>query len=77
VAGYGKVAHAAPSQGRNGVCTGDEFGGIIVFPGPAGTVVAYSTDTFHRGTEITAPRSARYSAHAAGSAPMGPACRAA
>src|SRR5215469_15818354 len=32
--------------------------------GPAGTVVAYSTDTFHRGTEITAPRSARYSAHA-------------
>jgi hypothetical protein len=30
--------------------------------GPAGTVVAYSTDTFHRGTEITAPRSARYSA---------------
>lgn len=31
--------------------------------GPAGTVVAYSTDTFHRGTEITAPRSARYSAH--------------
>jgi hypothetical protein len=32
--------------------------------GPAGTVVAYSTDTFHRGTEITAPRSARFSAHA-------------
>ncbi len=31
--------------------------------GPAGTVVAYSTDTFHRGTEITSPRSARYSAH--------------
>jgi hypothetical protein len=30
--------------------------------GPAGTVVAYS-DTFHRGTEITAPRSARFSAH--------------
>lgn len=30
--------------------------------GPAGTVLAYSTDTFHRGTEITAPRSARYSA---------------
>jgi hypothetical protein len=31
--------------------------------GPAGTVVAYSTDTFHRGTEITAPHSARFSAH--------------
>jgi hypothetical protein len=31
--------------------------------GPAGTVVAYSTDTFHRGTAITAPGSARFSAH--------------
>jgi ectoine hydroxylase-related dioxygenase (phytanoyl-CoA dioxygenase family) len=31
--------------------------------GPAGTVVAYSTDTFHRGTEITAPRAARFTAH--------------
>jgi hypothetical protein len=31
--------------------------------GPAGTVVAYSTDTFHRGTQLTAPRSARFSAH--------------
>ena len=31
--------------------------------GPAGTVLAYSTDTFHRGTDITAPRSARYTAH--------------
>ena len=31
--------------------------------GPAGTVVAYSTDTFHRGTDVVALRSARYSAH--------------
>jgi hypothetical protein len=31
--------------------------------GLVGTVVAYSTDTFHRGTEITAPDSARFSAH--------------
>lgn len=31
--------------------------------GPAGTVVAYSTDTFHRGTAITASGSARFSAH--------------
>lgn len=31
--------------------------------GPTGTVVAYSTDTFHRGTAMTAPRSARFSAH--------------
>ena len=28
--------------------------------GPAGTVVAYSTDTFHRGTAMTAPRSGRF-----------------
>ena len=28
--------------------------------GPAGTVVAYSNTTFHRGTELTLPRGARY-----------------
>jgi hypothetical protein len=33
--------------------------GFMVLPG----YLAYSTDTFHWGTEITAPRSARYSAH--------------
>ena len=33
--------------------------GFVVLPG----YLAYSTDTFHWGTEITAPRSARYSAH--------------
>ena len=32
--------------------------------GPAGTVVAYSTDTFHRGTELRDPRTARFSIHA-------------
>jgi hypothetical protein len=31
--------------------------------GPVGAVVAYSTHTFQWGTEITAPGSARYSAH--------------
>jgi hypothetical protein len=31
--------------------------------GSAGTVVAYSTDTFHRGTQLTAPGGARFSAH--------------
>lgn len=31
--------------------------------GPAGTVVAYSTGTFHRGTALTAPRGARYTIH--------------
>ena len=28
--------------------------------GPAGTVAAYSVDAFHRGTELRAPRGARY-----------------
>jgi len=31
--------------------------------GPAGTVAAYSTATFHRGTPLTAPRGARYTLH--------------
>jgi phytanoyl-CoA dioxygenase PhyH len=29
--------------------------------GPAGTVIAFTTDTLHRGTGLTAPRGARYS----------------
>jgi hypothetical protein len=32
--------------------------------GPAGTVVAYSTDTFHRATELTVEGTARFSIHA-------------
>jgi len=31
--------------------------------GPAGTLVAYGTDTFHRGTAITDPAGARFSLH--------------
>ena len=31
--------------------------------GPAGTLVAYSPATFHRGTAMTAPRGARYTIH--------------
>jgi hypothetical protein len=31
--------------------------------GPAGTVVAYTNRTFHRGTQLTAPRGARYTLH--------------
>ncbi len=31
--------------------------------GPAGTIAAYSIDTFHRGTNMTAPRGARYTLH--------------
>jgi hypothetical protein len=31
--------------------------------GPAGTVVAYRIETFHRGTQLTAPRGARYTLH--------------
>jgi hypothetical protein len=31
--------------------------------GPAGTVTAYSNRTFHRGTQLRAPRGARYTLH--------------
>jgi hypothetical protein len=31
--------------------------------GPAGTVVAYRNETFHRGTALSAPRGARYTVH--------------
>ena len=31
--------------------------------GPAGTVVAYTNRTFHRGTQLTVPRGARYTLH--------------
>lgn len=31
--------------------------------GPAGTIVAYSIDTIHRGTNMVAPRGARYTLH--------------
>ena len=31
--------------------------------GPAGTVIAFNTNTFHRGTALTRPRGARYSMH--------------
>ena len=33
-------------------------------PGPAGTVVAWSTDTFHRAVALTEPRGARFTLHA-------------
>jgi hypothetical protein len=31
--------------------------------GPAGTVIAFNLDTFHRGTALTKPRGARYTMH--------------
>src|SRR5206468_11721433 len=31
--------------------------------GPAGTVAAYTNRTFHRGTQVTAPRGVRYTLH--------------
>lgn len=35
----------------------------IAAAGPAGTVLAYTTTTFHRGTDMRAPRGARYTLH--------------
>ncbi len=31
--------------------------------GPAGTIAAYTNRTFHRGTQLTAGRGARYTLH--------------
>lgn len=35
----------------------------VLAAGPAGTVVAYANDTFHRATALTAPGGARYTIH--------------
>ncbi|MGA8113969.1 MAG: phytanoyl-CoA dioxygenase family protein [Actinocatenispora sp.] len=37
------------------------YGAEISGAGPAGTVIAFDPGTFHRGTQLTAPRGARYS----------------
>jgi hypothetical protein len=36
------------------------YAGEVSAAGPAGTVLAYRTDTFHRGTPMTAPAGARF-----------------
>jgi len=41
----------------------DWYAAEVSGAGPAGTVVAYSIGTFHRGTALTAPRGARYTIH--------------
>lgn len=39
------------------------YGAEVSGAGPAGTVIAFETGTFHRGTQLTAPRGVRYSMH--------------
>lgn len=39
----------------------DLYGAEISGAGPAGTVIAFETGTFHRGTQLTASRGVRYS----------------
>lgn len=39
------------------------YGAEVSGAGPAGTVIAFEPGTFHRGTQLTAPRGARYSMH--------------
>ncbi|TDC11854.1 hypothetical protein E1284_26520 [Actinomadura bangladeshensis] len=39
------------------------YGAEVSGAGPAGTVIAFEVGTFHRGTQLTAPRGARYSMH--------------
>jgi hypothetical protein len=41
----------------------DWYAAEVSGAGPAGTVIAYSTTTFHRGTALTGPRGARYTLH--------------
>ena len=41
----------------------DLYRNEVVAAGPAGTVVAYTNRTFHRGTQLTSPRGARYTLH--------------
>lgn len=37
------------------------YGAEVSGAGPAGTVIAFEPGTFHRGTQLTAPRGVRYS----------------
>jgi Phytanoyl-CoA dioxygenase (PhyH) len=39
------------------------YGAEVSGAGPAGTVIAFEPGTFHRGTQLTAPRGVRYSMH--------------
>lgn len=39
------------------------YGAEVSGAGPAGTVIAFETGALHRGTQLTAPRGARYSMH--------------
>jgi hypothetical protein len=39
------------------------YGAEVSGAGPAGTVIAFDPGTVHRGTQLTAPRGARYSMH--------------
>ncbi|GAB1688974.1 phytanoyl-CoA dioxygenase family protein [Krasilnikovia sp. M28-CT-15] len=39
------------------------YGAEVTGAGPAGTVIAFEPGTFHRGTQLTAPRGARFSMH--------------
>lgn len=43
----------------------DLYDAEVSAAGPAGTVVAWATGTFHRGTALTLPRGARYTLHLA------------
>ena len=43
----------------------DLYSAEVRAAGPAGTVVAWETGTFHRGTALTIPRGARYTMHLA------------
>ena len=53
----------APPGWASTVGRADLYASEISAAGPAGTIVAYRLDTFHRGTELTEPCGARYTIH--------------
>lgn len=50
-------------DGRFDAEGGDLYAAEVSGAGPAGTVIAFEQGTFHRGTQLTAPRGVRYSMH--------------
>ena len=56
--------HLGPVPSRRGRDDHPElYDAEVSGAGPAGTVLAYTTNTLHRGTNMTAPRGARFTIH--------------
>lgn len=62
---YVRPGRRSDNGGRFVEGSGDPglYGNEVSGAGPAGTVIAFEQGTFHRGTQLTAPRGVRYSMH--------------